>query len=506
MSNHRFGTISGYNPVTATLDLKTGAYSYMAPSTNINLTGQAEVNFTFLNISQNFRAGNVDWNFEDKGKLWNYNLNYFDFLFSDQLDSEEGKCLIEEYCHRFSEIKGGVEPYPISLRGINWIKFFSRQKLIDDKLNETLYRQYSILMANVEYHILANHLLENGFSLLFAAYFFQNENFYRKAKSILLKELDEQILDDGAHFERSPMYHQIILFRILDCVNLVQNNSWKANELLSLLEHKAEVMLLWLKEITFTNGDIPMVKDSAYGIAPDGNWLSNYAKSLEVYPSAKVVGLGKSGYRKLVFQELELLADVGSVSPSYQPSHAHADETNFVLYFQGRPMIVDTGVSTYEKDEKRKRERSTSSHNCIVINDHNSSEVWAGFRVAKRAGIQLLRDEENVIAVSHSGYSRYGITITRTFKKDHTGLIIHDVVNGEAHKKCELYLHIHPDILPEVNQDKIFLDNLCIELEGVRNLIVDSYQFAKGFNKTVEGKLLRLEIESEIILRIKNAD
>ena len=67
-------------------------------------------------------------------------------------------------------------------------------------------------MDNIEYHILGNHLLENGFSLFFGAYYFQDEKFYVKAKKILTDELDEQILEDGAHFELSSMYHQIMLF------------------------------------------------------------------------------------------------------------------------------------------------------------------------------------------------------------------------------------------------------------------------------------------------------
>ena len=83
-----------------------------------------------------------------------------------------------------------------------------------------------ILLDNLEYHLLGNHLLENGFSLLFGAYYFQDENLYKKAKEILEKELNEQILDDGAHFELSPMYHQLMLFRVLDCINLVKHNQW----------------------------------------------------------------------------------------------------------------------------------------------------------------------------------------------------------------------------------------------------------------------------------------
>ena len=34
--------------------------------------------------------------------------------------------------------------------------------------------------------------------------------FYKKSKLLILEQLNEQILNDGAHFELSPMYHKII--------------------------------------------------------------------------------------------------------------------------------------------------------------------------------------------------------------------------------------------------------------------------------------------------------
>ena len=36
----------------------------------------------------------------------------------------------------------------------------------------------------------------------------------------LLEQLDEQILDDGAHCELSPMYHNIIVSDLLDLVQI----------------------------------------------------------------------------------------------------------------------------------------------------------------------------------------------------------------------------------------------------------------------------------------------
>lgn len=501
---HRFANTKGYLSVRSQLNLDQMAYGYVPLSSNINLTNPNQVEFVFLNTAHSFKRAGIDWNYEEKGKLWNYNLNYFEFLFSEQLNADQGESLIRQYCDRFSEIRGGFEPYPVSLRGINWIKFFCRQELNDDNLNKALYRQYNVLMANIEYHILANHLIENGFSLLFAAYYFQNERFYRKARAILMEQLDEQILDDGAHFERSPMYHQIILFRILDCINLIQNNGWKGYEMLDKFSQKAGSMLYWLREITFSNGDIPMVKDSAFGIAPESDWLANYAEALGVFPSTKIKKLSVSGYRKLSTSTMELLLDVGNISPAYQPGHAHADETNFILYDQGTPLIVDTGVSTYEKDSKRQHQRSTMAHNCVLVNGQNSSQVWGGFRVAKRAKVDLHVDTTNEVSVSHNGYRAFGVNIMRSVSIEKDGFVIHDKVSpGRVGLDSEVLLHIHPDIEPEVTDSHILLHNVRIKTEGFHKVERESYMFASGFNQSERGVLLRLKLKSESKLLIE---
>ena len=311
--------------------------------------------FEFLNLKKEFSE--IDWNYSTNGKLWTYNLNYFDFLNQENISKEEGLKLIRNYVSKHSQLKDGLEPYPISLRGINWIKFISRHQIQDAEINNILFNDYLRLADNLEYHLLANHLLENGFSLLFGAYYFQDERLYKKANTILRNELEEQILNDGAHYELSPMYHQIILHRVLDCVNLVENNSWKEKELLPLLKKKAELMLGWLEAITYKNGDIPLLNDSAKGIAPSSEELYTYAKRLGLKSQSSI--LSDSGYRKWIKNEMEIVLDVGQIAPSYQPGHSHADSLQFLLNFKNKPIIVDTGISTYEKNARRQTERST---------------------------------------------------------------------------------------------------------------------------------------------------
>ncbi len=503
----RFASLKGYRTVDRCLLFNAQAYKFVPKATEVRFNPEEGVELTFLNVTHSFKSSGIDWNFENKGKLWNYNLNYFDFLFSDQVKSRQGRELLDDYCKRFPEVRGGNEPYPISLRGINWIKFFSRENIMDDVLNRVLYRQYKILMANVEYHILANHLIENGFSLLFAGYYFQNESFYSKAKSILSKQLNEQVLSDGAHFERSPMYHQIMLFRILDCINLIKHNTWKANELLGEMISKAESMLFWLNKVTFSNGDIPMVKDATFGIAPSTSWLNDYARKLDIQPSTTIGKLGESGYRKFELNGLELFTDVGQIIPSYQPGHAHADETNFILYSKGVPLIVDMGVSTYEKDAKRQLERSTSSHNCVSIDGQNSSHVWGGFRVAKRAKVEILEDSETEVSAKHNGYARFGVTIMRLFRIKDGAFVIKDVVKSNGVPgHCELRLHLHPGVEPEFIDEGIKLRDVYINTLGFHEVAVESYMFATGFNTKLEASLIRLALKSESKLIIKHAD
>ena len=369
--------------------------------------------FTFLNIPHNF-SNQIDWNYAEYGKLWTYNLNYFDFLNQENISKETGLQLIQDFIKNEDLLKDGKEPYPISLRGINWVKFLSNNQVKDELINNTLYFHYCILFENLEYHLLGNHLLENAFSLLFGAYYFQDEKLYNKSKDLLISELNEQVLKDGAHFELSPMYHQIILSRLLDGIQLIKLNSeWKIDDLLSFLETKASLMISWLCNITYKNGDIPMVNDATFNIAPNSKKILTYAKHLGI--NSQDIPLSDSGYRKINSNNYELLIDVGNVGPSYQPGHAHSDTFNFELIKEGNPVIVDTGISTYEKNAIRQYERATSSHNTVKIGSKDQTQVWGGFRVAKRAKITHLIEKPNLIEASHDGYLSDGYKHTRSF-------------------------------------------------------------------------------------------
>ncbi len=460
--------------------------------------------FSFLNKNQKFDK--INWNFSEFGKLWTYNLNYFDFLNQSNLHNITGLNLMIDYCDSRISLKDGLEPYPISLRIINWIKFISKNKIDNTKVNKQLYNDYLVLQNNLEFHIQANHLLENAFSLLFGAHYFENSKWLLKAEKLLNKELKKQVLEDGAHYELSPMYHKIILIRTLDAYNLAISNNLCSTETIKLLNSISSKMLGWLEAISFDNGEIPMVNDSSPEITPSNNKIKIYADSLGI--KLTKTELKESGYRKIKHDKFELIFDIGQIAPSYQPGHSHADNLNIVLNYNNIPVIVDMGISTYEKNNIRQLERSSSSHNIVTLNNQNSSDVWSGFRVGKRAITKIIKDTKTEIIASHNGYKSDGVIIQRTIKTDDGKIRIYDDTNSKD-KLLTGHLHFHTNNSLEISNNQITVNKkIIITFTDVISIKLNTYNWCKEFNLTELATKIEYTFLNKCIIDIseKNED
>lgn len=457
--------------------------------------------FTFLNLSRSFEE-NIDWNYSDHGKLWTYNLNYFEFLHQKNISKEEGINLMLDFIQQMKSSKDGLEPYPISLRIIHWVKFLSYHKIQNKDIDESLNSQISILLNQLEYHILGNHLLENGFGLFFGTYYFQDEKLYPKASEILKTQLEEQILEDGAHFELSPMYHQLMLYRVLDCINLVENNSFFPKDILPFLKKKAAIMLGWLEQITFSQGDIPLLNDCAFGVNPTTLEIFDYANRLGVLK--KNAPLKSSGYRFFSNKAYEAIIDIGQIGPDYIPGHAHCDTFNFVIYSQGKPWIIDTGTSTYNGNLLRHQERSTSAHNTVEINGIEQSEIWGSFRVANRAKVIIEKETDCLVIAKHDGYGQMNISHRRHFEFCEKNILIQDEIlgRGNVKKQSKAFIHFHPDRQIELNKNKIKTDLGEIELVGTFEIKLEKYNFAPEFNIFIPAQKATIIFSDKLLTNI----
>ena len=465
--------------------------------------------FSFLNLEQLFPQDSLDWSFGDYGMLWTYNLNYFDWLHQPDIAKEQGlETLSQFYSNPAEKNPIILHPYPSSLRIINTAKFISKWDIKEDWLYYELVSDLKFLSSRLEYHLLANHLLENAFALYIGGLITNQGAFIKKGKKLLVRELKEQILDDGMHYERSPMYHLIILERLLDALNFAKATGDDLQPLLKWYALKMTSLAINWQDLE----RIPMMQDSAYDIALTVHEILKYSQSLlgDDYPF-KSSDLKDSGYRIFKSDSFSLFANVGSIGPSYQPGHAHADELNFELFYKGSPIIVDTGVSTYEKNERRLLERSTRSHNCIV-SGRNSSDVWSGFRVGKRANVKIGLDDDQKLTATHDGF---GTLTSRTFDCSEIGQItLTDKLEYQSTSKGYYgkgYLHLHPDVdIKQVNEATFLLNDrieLTFRSDKYNPSIIElkNYSYAKGYNTLVDATVISYSVFEQTIINIREA-
>jgi uncharacterized heparinase superfamily protein len=450
----------------------------------------------FTGIGHTF-SDRIDWDFAEHGRLWTYNLNYFDFLMQPGISRETGIKLMKDFIAGLHYRAAGLESYPVSLRGINWIKFISAHQINDKQIIDSLYSHYRHLCRNIEYHLSGNHLLENGFSLLFGGCFFQERLFIIKAENILRRELNEQVLSDGGHFELSPMYHQIILHRLLDCICMLGHLNGEMSDLLTFMREKAAVMTAWLHKISWKDGSIPMLNDSAPGIAPTSGELFEYARRLAIQEEKKN-SLSDSGYRRYVEKEYEAVVDVGKVGPDYIPGHAHADIFHFEVRMRGIPFLVDTGTSTYENNHIRHNERSTWSHNTVVVNNKNQSDVWGSHRVGKRASVTILEESAKSVYAQHNGYRSSGITHHRMFSFHTDRLDIMDELTGQPSSEGVALFHFAPGINPVLEGNRLITPEASLVFMQPANIKINDYLFASGFNSRVNAKMAAVTFRNKL--------
>jgi uncharacterized heparinase superfamily protein len=421
--------------------------------------------FRFLNL-EHILSNQDGWVDESKQKLWLYNLHYFDDLNAQNASVRFHlhRPLIERWVRENPPTYGiGWEPYPTSLRIVNWIKWQLSGNTITDQCLQSLVIQVRWLAKRVEWHILGNHLFANAKALVFAGLFFEGPEasaWLNKGLKIIYRELLEQVLVDGGNFERSPMYHSIFLEDLLDLINLAgtypemvereQVDQWRAI---------AIKMLKWHKAMCHPDGEIAFFNDAAIGIAPSPAEINAYACRLGIFasqldkPSVSPVATQflDSGYIRLATLNAVALLDVAQIGPDYLPGHAHADTLSFELSLFAERVLVNSGTSEYGSGPIRLDERGTKAHNTVTINGKNSSEVWSGFRVARRAyPIDLvLNQSKELVTVScaHDGYRRLpGQVIHKRVWQFRPGkLLVQDLILGEF-ETAAAHFHFHPDI------------------------------------------------------------
>lgn len=426
--------------------------------------------FTFLDVKCSFDPSNFDWSCSEMSKLWRYNLHYFDYLNEDWRSWENKAFLISDWISKNPQGKEDAwEPFPVSLRIVNWIKTFlspeAREK-VEDAWLRSLYEQTLWLEKNIEHHLLANHLFKNGKALFFAGLYFSGtdaERWLKKGLKIISAEIDEQILADGGHFERSPMYHAMICEDCLDMLSLAQGSGGRVPEhLAERLREKCTGMVRFIRGMSHPDGNIALFNDAAFGIEAGPAGLIAYFERItgeKVHETTESHwAFPETGYYVMAPRAGDrLIIDCGPVGPDYQPGHSHCDLLSFELSLKGRRVIVDSGCCQYTDGDIRRYNRGNAGHNTITIDGRNQSEVWGAHRCAHRAYPLYARsanlaDGSLAFSGAHNGYMHMkGCPVHhRAFSWCGDTLQVEDRIDGQGAHGVEARLHIHPDLEVEL--------------------------------------------------------
>jgi uncharacterized heparinase superfamily protein len=392
------------------------------------------------------------WDLPEAPRLWHYNLHYGDFLWA--LSYEEARLLALDWIEHHPLARGAVgwEPYPVSLRVVNWCAYFHGRHAaatgsdvgFSEALWASIHRQCEWLARHLETHIRANHLLENAIALALCGSAFSGEageRWKRIGLALLRSELEEQVPPDGCHYEASPMYHLRVLYGLI-----ALHNTGDA-DLAACVEAPRDRMASALTCLCHPDRQIALLADSAHGVYNTPDQLRDACgattrAALEPPSEPHSWALPDSGYYGAQHPDGHyVICDAGAIRPDYQPGHAHADLFSFEL---------------------RRHCRSTAAHNTIEIDGCDQSELWSVFRVGRRAAPRDVRFDESHDGFRlrgwHDGYARLKGRPRhhRRFEWHERGaLCAVDRIESRVDVSIASRLHLHPDCEISAADDRV---------------------------------------------------
>ena len=350
--------------------------------------------------------------------------------------------VVEGWLARFSRPGHPAwHPYPTSGRVVAWAAAVSAIEEWPEEFRQrvacAVRRQAGYLARCVEHDIGGNHVLRNAWALVVSAIFLRDDARLGRSLRLLGAEVGRQFLPDGGHEERSPSYHRRILAELADVDAVLREAGHASPQWLGEARQRGHA---WLGALAGPDGQVPLLNDA---------WEGPPLAGAESRPDGLVV-LADSGYTVCRHGGDHLVADRGLLAPAHLPPHAHADALSFVLWGDGRPVVVDPGAYAYAGSE-RDEFRGTAAHSTVAVDGRDQCDLWGPFRIAHPPRVEAgpIRRYGDLIAFAgrHDGYRRLpdAATHTRHFVWwPGIGLVVIDFIESERHHRVDSRIHLAP--------------------------------------------------------------
>ncbi len=464
-------------------DLPIVSVAIVAPEGVARVTERADLatehRFRHLGTERSYPNG-VRWVDPDASPLWQYQMQYLgavtDLALAGRPDA--ARALLDSWRDQHGQRWDRVawHPYPVSLRLVNICHAAAHSngfEALGEGVDEVVAIHAAYLLRHLERDVRGNHLLENARALFVASRFLVGPIAREAggvADALLRTEVPEQVLLDGGHFERSPMYHAIVLQRLLELHSL----SDAGEPIATLLRDAARRMAGHLAHIVCPDGGIPLLGDSARGFGPPAGALLAAAceevdAEIDAATSTGLTSLRDTGLHVFRGAEIWAVLDAGPVCPTYLPAHGQADALSLEVWTHGACLVTDPGLHEYTGPE-RTWGRSSRAHSTLTVDDADSSEVYGSFRVGGREELTAVSADATSVAATLRPWNSTSELrrLVRFTDGSPTGLRIDDEARAAPGSTVRSRLHLHPQVTIEDHAD---LRSLRVRHSGGRAVI-----------------------------------
>ena len=368
----------------------------------------------------------------------------------------------------------------VALRAINLLAafhFFRESPRLDTQFLLQLFQQHGrFIRRNLEFSYIAtsNHYLSDVAGLLWigvlAPELCDAATWREFGLKELLREMDKQILPDGADFESSTGYHRFATELFLYSFVLCRDNGIEIDEK---YWSRLRSMLLYIRGYLRPDGLAPLIGDTDGGqfLPLQQRRADEHGYLLEIgaevfhdpalrQPETSSNAFPHAGTYVMRHDDLYLCFNASGAGINGRGSHGHNDALSIEVAAGRSAFIVDPGTYLYTGDlQKRHDFRSTAYHSTVQIDgvEQNTIERDMPFVIGDEARPRVLHWDEQKIVAEHYGYRRLKNPVThrRTviFDKAERSWLIEDEFTGDAvEHEFKIRFHFAPRL--EVNTDE----------------------------------------------------
>ena len=352
---------------------------------------------------------------------------------------------------------------------------------------QLLQQHGNYIQRNLEFSYIAtsNHYLSDVVGLLWLGLLLPElrdaESWRDFGLAEVLREMDKQVLADGADFEASTGYHRFVTELFLYSFLLCRANNVQIDKR---YWSRLQQMLSYIRAYVRPDGFAPLIGDTDSGQvlplvrrrADDHAYLLDILKTETQHAGSQA--FPHAGIYIMRDGDLYLCFNASGIGVNGRGSHGHNDALSIEVSAGGRAFIVDPGTYVYSADLAKRHEfRSTAYHSTVQIDglEQNTIRVETPFVIGNEAKPRVLEwktsDDFDKVVAEHYGYP---VVHRRTvvFDKRERCWLIDDEFFGDGEHVYEARFHFAPLLDVRVNGATVEAGGLVVglldqELEAV---------------------------------------